>query len=77
KKLMIGFDEAATSLHLRNAIAKARPCLREEYADAAGNPVNLPGRRRGDTVENHFRHPIRMPFRIGERQRRSPGPAEY
>src|ERR1700675_2222805 len=65
KKMMIGVDGAAASLHLRNAIAKACPCLREEYPDAAGDPVNLPGRRRGDAVEHHFRHPIRMPFRIG------------
>jgi hypothetical protein len=35
KKLVIGVDEAPVSLRLRNAIAKARPCLREEYVYAA------------------------------------------
>jgi hypothetical protein len=59
KKMMIGVDEAAVSLCLRNAVAKARPCLREEYADAAGDPgARLPTRRQNYEPSSSMREQV-------------------
>jgi len=75
---IVGFDDIAITLGDRQRSTKAFTYFGEEDRYAASEePVNFLVASGRDPEENHFRDPLQIPFRVGERQGTSPGTTEY
>ena len=72
----IGLNQAAVPFRRRNAVAKARPRLREEAASMARDPFHFPTSRGCDAEQDHLGDTLAMAFGIGQCKGGSPRSAQ-